>query len=812
MTNAIGWVARIERGIDLQRIQFHRVLSMACLLALVSCEFGPRDFPEDDPIPVLPIHLGQMYEPLSLSSRIGEDELSLTRAVWDFSKRGVAAGWSGSDQVTGLRGQDGRLTGRSSGPVPLIMAAFAGDVIEWDHVYSVEVTLRVSAGGRIGVHIADGTRDFDEVATLVDSTRAFAYTTLEPGLRTQTLSIPLLPAFVPAPDARQLFVRPTNVAGADFAIESIRLIFYTEHLARLPSGLGRHALGQVYRNALLVRSGEEVQLDVEVPANGRLDVTLGTTALGATQFRVDLTAGNTRNQRILNHTITTPNRWERVTADLSSYAGQLAILRFSQFSDDPYAVGLIGSPSLRSRNGFHPDRPKTVILIVADSLRSDRLGVYGHGRETAPWIKRIADEGMFFRDTIAASSSGKESLPSLLTSLFPGSHGVRASTDRLPASAVTIAERFREAGYTTVGFSSDPWVGRFGNLDQGFDSFHESSSLRRDTDETSRESVDGLLDWLSAHSEEPTFAFLHVRDPRDPYEPRYPYDAKWVNLERRTAHLEELARVESTIASPTLRQRGLANTAELKAAGINPVHHARVQLDWYDSSIRAMDSELARIGELLERLGLDDDALIVLTSDHGEQFHEHGNVSHGTSLYVEEVQVPMIFWAPNRIRPGVVVTHTVQAVDLAPTLFALASIPLHPGMQGRSLVRWIQDPPSEDLDGPPAFAQKATQSGPHRAPRADVASDSIVTRDWRLIHNVERPDGVPEFELFDREVDPGDRFNVLEFQPEVAAQLKGELESWRASVSERHLEPDIDPAATLTRGELERMRALGYAE
>jgi arylsulfatase A-like enzyme len=690
--------------------------------------------------------------------------------------------------------------------------------VKWDSVHSIEVTLRVSAGGRIGVHVAPGFSDFRSVEALVEDPYAFTYTELEPGPRTQTVSIPIVLGFIPAPEARQLFLRPTDVDGAEFAIESVRMVFRTEHLGSLPSGLGRHAMAEVYRPSLLVRSGEEIQLDVEVPADGRLDVAVGTTAQGATQFRVDLTSGNTRNHRILQHTVTTPNRWERVTADLSSYAGQLAILRFSQHSHDPYGVGLIGSPSIRSHGGFHPERPKSVIVIAVDSLRRDRLGVYGHGRDTAPWIKRIADEGMFFRDAIASSSWGVESLPSILTGLFPGTHGVRGLADRLPASAVTLAERFREAGYTTVGYSSDPLLGRFSNLQQGFDSFHEASSLSSDSTETAtktaREIVDRLIDWLRQHRDEPTFAFLHVRDPHDPYQARMPYAATWVNLERRALHLEELERVRPFIESQEMRRRGLATASELRAAGIDPIHHGRLHLDWYDGSIRAMDSELARIGEALRDLAMHDDAIIVLTGDHGEQFHEHGGVSHGSSLYAEEVQVPMIFWAPSRIRPGVVVTHTVQSVDIAPTLLRLASIPIHAGMQGRTLVPWIEDPPDDDVAGRPAYAQLAAQRGPHRARRGE--SDSMVTRRWRLIRNVRGPDGgtegMPEFELFDRDADPSDRLNVADSHPDVLQDLSAKLEAWRANVAAQTLVPDVDPASTLTRGELERMRALGYAE
>jgi arylsulfatase A-like enzyme len=225
-----------------------------------------------------------------------------------------------------------------------------------------------------------------------------------------------------------------------------------------------------------------------------------------------------------------------------------------------------------------------------------------------------------------------------------------------------------------------------------------------------------------------------------------------------------------------------------------------------------MDAELSRITERLAELGLSNDAVVVVTSDHGEEFHDHGGVFHGGSLYAEMIRVPLVVWGPSFVQSGTRVDTTVQSVDIMPTLLQLSGIPAPPGMQGRSLVDLLSPSLGEAPEPRDAFAEKAVQSeGPFDVPRAGVESTAIVSGRWKLVHNTRGPENLAEVELFDREADPTEAINVAEAYPDEVERLMTRLSEWRAEVAANPLAPDSDPEA-LTPGELERLRALGYAD
>ena len=176
--------------------------------------------------------------------------------------------------------------------------------------------------------------------------------------------------------------------------------------------------------------------------------------------------------------------------------------------------------------------PRGVILILADTLRRDHLEPWGHERPNAPTLVRLASEGALFRDAIAQGPWTKVSVPAILTSLYPATHGLLDMPDRLPASVTTVAEAFRAAGYATFATSSVPFTGKLTNLHQGLEVLHERPSIE-DLDGTSaktaRTFVDRLLLWIEADQDVPFFAFLHVFDPHSPFEPAEPYASMWMD-------------------------------------------------------------------------------------------------------------------------------------------------------------------------------------------------------------------------------------------------------------------------------------------
>jgi arylsulfatase A-like enzyme len=535
------------------------------------------------------------------------------------------------------------------------------------------------------------------------------------------------------------------------------------------------------------------------------------------RFRVDALDASGARAPLLARTLTTPDRWERVAADARALAGRTVVLELSVESDVPGAVGIFGAPVLHARATAGDPRPRVVLFLLGDTLRRDRLGVYGHARETAPTLRRLAQEGALFRDAVAQGSWTKVSTSSIFTGLYQASHGVQQFHDRLPDAAITLAEIFRDAGYATVGYSSVMFTGRFTNLHQGYDSLHEmSSALANSMDadiKTARAFTDRFLAWLDDHREVPVFAFLQFMDPHDPFEPRAPYATLWADPARRALHLEEVERARPFIEWPFMRHRGLADRQALERAGIDPAAHVATHLDWYDGSIRGMDAEIARIVERLETLGLADDALLVFLGDHGEEFHEHGGVFHGQTLYGEMLDVPLVLWGPGRVPAGVVVESTVESIDVFPTLVELAGLETRHAISGASLVPQLGAGAGAPDGAGPAFAEKAVDANPEPGTRDPIGSVAAVSADgrWKLIHNYARPEGVAELELYDRRADPLDQRDVAAAHPDVVAALRGEIERWRAE-AERLALPKAEAAGELDAAEAERLRALGYVE
>jgi arylsulfatase A-like enzyme len=402
-----------------------------------------------------------------------------------------------------------------------------------------------------------------------------------------------------------------------------------------------------------------------------------------------------------------------------------------------------------------------------------------------------------------------------MTSLYPTTHGVAEFSDRLPASARTIAEVYREAGYATACFSSVIFIGKFTNLHQGFEELHEAASLPdEETSKTAREYVDRVGGWLQAHRDVPFFVFLHVTDPHDPYKPYAPYDTLFAPADGIESHERESQAVKKHISEPLLKQFGMPNRKELEAAGLDADAYVQFDQYWYDASIRGMDAEIARLVEQLGSLGLDRRTLVVFTADHGEEFLEHGRTFHGQTVYGEQNNVPLVLWQPGLVPAGREVAETVRTIDIMPTLLAASGLPVPAEAQGQSL--WGLMTPSGGVHAAEgarlAISEKARTTVQGAPPPHDTSSVAITDGRFKLIYNRERAAGAPEYELFDHANDPLDRKDVAAEHPDVVARLRRDLEAWQKAAEGARLPRDSDAEKGMSAEELERLRALGYIQ
>jgi arylsulfatase A-like enzyme len=306
------------------------------------------------------------------------------------------------------------------------------------------------------------------------------------------------------------------------------------------------------------------------------------------------------------------------------------------------------------------------VLILVDTLRKDGLHLYGNERRTSDAIDALAEEGWVFDHHIASASQTVPSMLSLMLSRHPADHGFadksRGHFIKNPPfyseDFVFLAEVFQKAGYTNGGFVTNPYLGTRSRFDQGFEKYVHG---RRPGSAVTF----GALEWVSdvvRERREPFFLYVHYMDVHHPVAPPAPFRDRFpLPAGGRRVYADWLV--------PKLRPIDLEFTRTL-----------------YDAAISFIDSQVEALVEQLDALGVRDDTLFVFTSDHGDEFFDHGGLGHGTTVYGELVRVPLVVVYPRRLEPGRRIAHLTRHVDLAPTLLRWAGVPVPPEFQGGSLL------------------------------------------------------------------------------------------------------------------------------
>ena len=683
-----------------------------------------------------------------------------------------------------------------------------------DILHSIEIRAVVPAGGTLFVRsLSDEKTDFEKVRSLAEALPWPFETPLIAGDEAHTYTM-VAPRAITSASIRHILIQPTDVAGADFAIESVRLIFRREHLASIPSGLSWQGLSEVYRETIVSRTPETISYRLDLPERARFEASLGTVEPGTVTFRVGIRpiTGGAQLQTVLTRTVSRAHAWQRVRVDLPNRAAGNYEVVLSVTGERDGTLGLWGAPSFR--RPIEPNRtaeaPPNVLVILVDTLRSDHLSAYGYERPTSPAFDAFAAGGVRAADALSQATWTKVSVPSIMTSLHPRSHTVQEFNDRLPASATTLAEVYRAAGYETFGMASIFFVGKFTNLHQGFEEFQESGSLAPDLgSKVARDSVDKFLPWLESHREVPFFALFHVDDPHDPFEPYEPYNTLWSDPAFTPRFREQEEAVRKVIKNPLMRTFGMPSRAELLEAGIDPEPYVRQEIGWYDGSIRALDVEIGRLLERLDELGLTERTIVAFVSDHGEEFLEHDHHFHGHTTYGELNRVPFAIAGPG-VPEGLVLDETIQTLDLMPTLLELSGLEPPEGMQGRSLVPLFSG--GEGARPVPAFTEKAAMKTAVGPTNREIESFAVVHEGWKLIHNRRRSEDMPEFELYRHDDDPLNLDDLAEANGEVVTRLAAVLEDWHRFTGENRLASDAETVESLDSEALEQLRALGYLQ
>jgi hypothetical protein len=337
---------------------------------------------------------------------------------------------------------------------------------------------------------------------------------------------------------------------------------------------------------------------------------------------------------------------------------------------EPVVTGLASIPPHATDGAAEPGERPNVLLYVMDTLRADRLGCYGYGRETSPHLDRFAREGIVFRHAIAQAPWTRPSMASIMTGQLPPVHGAVTLRDRLGRDLPTLAEAFRAAGYQTAGFVTNLNVAAPFGFDRGFDRYEHLAE-----DPTTPEVYvpadrlhETVLAWLEQRAQDrPFFLYLHASD---------------VHTQRPSPDMER--RLLGRPRWPRLT-RGAAGADGGKLS----LTAAEVQIfdALYDAEIATWDAAFGGFWKTLRAHGRDADTFVVFTADHGEEFHDHGGLEHGHTLYGEQLHVPLVVRLPRGRGGGQTADEMVRSIDLLPTLGAFAS-PSAPGeTPGMPIVR-----------------------------------------------------------------------------------------------------------------------------
>lgn len=422
-----------------------------------------------------------------------------------------------------------------------------------------------------------------------------------------------------------------------------------------------------------------------------------------------------------------------------------------------------------------------LLLISVDTLRADHCSAYGYSRDTTPHLRALASEGARFDVAYAPASSTGPTHASVFTGLHPIAHGVIKNGVPLAAHFETLAERLAARGYQTAGVVSSFVLSAQFGYGQGFSFYQDefdvtTSSMQQDTwqghqvggafdrraDATTRLAARWL--WESRDSRRPFFLFVHYFDPHAPYQPPDRVLRRFVS----GRDGDELSRV--------VRR--------------------------YDAEIVYVDEEIGRLLEIVERQGLSDDTIVIVTSDHGEGLMQHAWMHHGLQLYEEQVRVPLVVRWPGHIAKGRVLAEPVVLVDLSPSVLELLGVPADAAaFSGRSLAPALLEGAPLDPKRPVFLFRRHYDPQILKRVRVEGERHGIRVGRWKLIGGGSEG----EDELYDLATDPGERTDRRREAPEQARELAAQLEDWRRAHARETQAPAISPE------DRRALEALGYA-
>ena len=451
----------------------------------------------------------------------------------------------------------------------------------------------------------------------------------------------------------------------------------------------------------------------------------------------------------------------------------------------------------------HRDVP--VIIYVVDTLRADRLGLYGYDRSTSARIDSLASDSVVFEQAYAPAPWTTPSVASLITSTFVCEHQM-TQRKKLAPELQTLAERLSTVGYGTGAFIANPLVGNLTDLGRGYNDY----MLREDLNEAARlADVTGFLDRVA---DDPFLLYLHTMEPHEPHTtpPRFVARFGQFSADQLTEYHEAMLRYYGYRHADWKLDKPLGTndyTAEQDAAMGYFVKLGEAVNLVYDAAVLHASANLGNIVSMLKERELWDQAIFIFLSDHGEELGEHGGWFHGQSLYEELSRVPLVMHFPGGEFGGRRITAPVSLVDLMPTVFDyLGRGELCEGCRGVSLLPLLRGTVETPRPQPNILGMRFNRVNYYRPWKESRGDLNVLLRQdqWKGIWNAE----LDSLELYDLRLDYGELSDISTEQPQLAQSMRQRGEAWLQNCSDQATQPEeVEEIDAETE---ERLRALGY--
>jgi arylsulfatase A-like enzyme len=600
--------------------------------------------------------------------------------------------WRDLEERDVERGPQGyRIAAYSGGGVLRTQPALG---IPSPEVRSIRIRMRVSAGRTFAIYWNEGDT-FDRRAgiriPLSETAEPFTYEIREP------LSGISLTHDVETID--HLYIVPSD-RNAEVEIEWIEICDELGALGRSsPVAVEHHNLQGETRHTLALRYGTRLRIPVLVPAHSpRLQFGLARgQSTAAAELRISIEDGQSR-ANLLAERVDRSSGWQDREIPLAAHAGKTCEL-FLEVESTGEGILRLSNPILIGQP--HP-MPNVVIYLV-DCLRGDHDGRDRHQASLTPHMDAFAAEGVRFLRAYSNGCTTKLSVPSLMSSNPIAATGVRqaAGMSVLPAVFVTLPEALRAAGYATAAVTANSNLGTYSGTHQGFSWIYDqvvSHGERRahrasDPDLDGAHIVDTALDWLARHRQRRFFLYVHTLDSHGPYDPPAAFRKHFDALVGGTPAARDTVRLDPRwVDHPTAEGRRIL----------------------YDGTVQYSDELFGRFLDGLRQLGLSGETLVILTSDHGEYFGEHGLWTHRPPPFVQGTHIPLIVRWPEGIPAGLRIEDHVQLMDIMPTVLQTTGLNHEsPVLQGRSLLPMIRDRATEAFADRPVFVEGDFRASVH---------------------------------------------------------------------------------------------------